>query len=59
MEGAVGTLAEEGEVDSEGGSVGRGTHATSVEGRDTGPSTARDEVMPHDANTTAVLANKN
>lgn len=42
----VDTLAEEGGVDSEGGSVGRGTHASSVEGRDTGPSTARDEVMP-------------
>lgn len=56
------TLAEEGEADSEadseGGSVGKGTHATSVEGRDTGPSTARDEVMLHDANTTVVLANK-
>lgn len=45
MEGAVGTLAEEGEVDSEGASVGRGTHATSVEGRDTGPCTARDQVV--------------
>lgn len=48
------TLAEGAEVDSEEGSVVRGTHATSVERRDTGPSTARDEVM----NTTVVLANK-
>lgn len=58
MEGAGDTLADEAEVDSEGASVGRGTRATSVEGRDTGPSTARDEVMPHDANTTVVLTNK-
>lgn len=54
----VDTLAEEGGVDSEGGSVGRGTHATSVEGQDTGPSTARDEVMPHGANATMALPNK-
>lgn len=40
----VDTSAEEGGVDSEGGSVGRGTPATSVEGRDTGPSTAGDQV---------------
>lgn len=51
----VDTLAEEEGVDSEGGSVGRGTPATSVERRDTGPSTARDEVKPHCANTTLVL----
>lgn len=44
MEAAVDSLAEGGEVDSEGASVGRGTRATSVEGRDTGPSTARDQV---------------
>lgn len=49
------TLAEEGGVDSEGGTVGRGTPATSVERRDTGPSTARDEVRPHRAHTTLVL----
>ena len=42
-------LAEEGGVDSEEGSIGRETPATSVEGRDTGPSTARDEVMHSDA----------
>lgn len=38
------TLAEEGGGASEGASAGRGTPATSVERRDTGPSTARDEV---------------
>lgn len=37
-------LAEDGEEASEGGSVDRVTPATSVEGPDTGPSTARDEV---------------
>lgn len=52
------TLAEEGGVASEGASVGRGTRATSVEGRDTGPSTARDKVILHDANATLVLANQ-
>lgn len=41
---AVATSAEEGGADSEGGSVGRGTRATNVEGRDTGPWTVRDEV---------------
>ncbi len=46
---AVGILAEDGGVDSEGGSVGRVTPATSVEGPDTGPSTARDEVTQSDA----------
>lgn len=54
MEGAAGE-AEEGEAASEGGSVGRGTRATSVGGRDTGPSTARDEVMPQDANTKVII----
>lgn len=39
-------LAEEGGADSEGGSTDKGTPATSVEGPDTGPSTARDQVMP-------------
>lgn len=38
-------LAEEGGGDSEGRSVARVTPATSVEGLDTGPSTARDEVI--------------
>lgn len=42
-------LAEDGGVDSEGGSVARVTPATSVEGPDTGPSTARDEVIQSDA----------
>lgn len=59
MEAAVDTLAEGGEADSEGASVGRGTRATSVEGRDTGPSTARDEVAARHADTTVVLTNKN
>lgn len=38
-------LAEEGGGDSEGRSVARVTHATSVEGPDTGLLTARDEVI--------------
>lgn len=46
--GAADTLAEDGEADSGGGSAGRGTPATSVEGRDTGPSTARDQVVLHE-----------
>lgn len=36
--------AEDGGAASEGHSVAKGTPATSVEGWDTGPSTARDEV---------------
>lgn len=47
-------LAEEGGVDSEGHSVVRVTPATSVEGPDTGPSTARDEVIQSDAKQTHV-----
>lgn len=42
-------LAEEGGEDSEGGSVARVTPATSVEGPDTGPWTARDKVIQSDA----------
>lgn len=42
-------LAEGGGVDSEGGSIARVTPATNVEGRDTGPTTARDEVTQTDA----------
>lgn len=45
-------LAEEGGVDSEAGSVDRETPATSVEGADTGPSTAGGEVTQSDANQT-------
>lgn len=37
-------LAEDGGVDSEGGSVDRETPVSSVEGPDTGPWTARDQV---------------
>lgn len=59
MEAAVDILAEGGEVDSGGASVGRGTRATSVEGRDTGPSTARDEVATRHTDTTVVLTHKN
>lgn len=44
-------LAEGGEVASEGASIARGIPATSVEGRDTGPWTARDEVTRGDVNT--------
>lgn len=47
-------LAEEGGVDSEGHSVVRVTPATSVEGPDTGPWTARDEVIQSDAKQTHV-----
>lgn len=47
-------LAEGGGVDSEGHSVVRVTPATSVEGPDTGPSTARDEVIQRDAKQTHV-----
>lgn len=43
------SLAEEGGVDSEVGSVVRVTPATSVEGRDTGPWTAKDQVIDSDA----------
>lgn len=45
------TLAEGGGGDSEGGSAGRGTPATGAERRATGPTTARDEVTPHPADT--------
>lgn len=43
------SLAEEGGVDSEVGSVVRVTPATSVEGPDTGPWTAKDQVIDSDA----------
>lgn len=43
------SLAEEGGVDSEGGSVVRVTPVTSVEGPDTGPWTAKDQVIDCDA----------
>lgn len=43
------SLAEEGGVDSEVGSVVRVTPATSVEGLDTGPWTAKDQVIDSDA----------
>lgn len=42
-------LAEEGGADSEGHSVARETPATSAGALDTGPSTARDEVIHSDA----------
>lgn len=45
----VAILAEEGGEDSEGGSVARVTPATSVEGPDTGPSTAKEQVIHNDA----------
>lgn len=41
----VDILAEEGGGDSEGGSVAKATPASSVEQLDTGPSTAREEVV--------------
>lgn len=43
------SLAEEGGVDSEVDSVVRVTPATSVEGPDTGPWTAKDQVIDSDA----------
>lgn len=49
---AVDILAEEEGVDLEAGSVARATPVISVEGPDTGPSTARDEVKRRNAKQT-------